>query len=253
MGRREPGIVGGHHGEVEGLALLMEGLVLLGLLGLSLEGADLPLDLVHHVAHAEEVLPGCVELALRLRALLLVASHPGRFLDEDAALPGLGREHVVEAVLVHERVRFGIDARAREQILHVAETAHALVQQVLALARAVEAARHPDLAPRDVEVSREAAVIVEDEADLGESHRLPRGRAMEDDVFHLVAAEGLGALLSQGPANGIGDIRLAASVGAHDARHARKDLDIGFLSEGLEALDEDVLESHGLRRLRRTY
>src|SRR5712691_6015040 len=248
MGRRQPRIVGCHHGQIEGLPLLVEGLVLLSLLGLALERADLPLHLVHHIAHAEKVLPGRVELALRLRALLLVARHPGRFLDEDAALPRLGRQHVVQPILIHEGVGLGVDSRPREQILHVPQAARALVQQVLALARAVEAARHADLAPRDVEVPREAAVIVEDEADLGQSHGLPRGRAMEDDIFHLVPAEGLGTLLSQGPANGVGDIRLAASIRSHDARHSRKDLDIGFFRERLEALDEDVLESHGSRR-----
>src|SRR5215467_13574888 len=224
VGGGEPRVVRGQHGEVQLLAFLMERLVLLGLARLTLEGADLTLHLVHHVAHALEVLPGRLELALRLATLLLVARHPRRFLDEDASLPRFGGQDVVEAVLVHEGIGLGIDAGAREEILHVAEPADALVEEVLALPRAVEAPRDANLAPRHLE----AAVVVEDEPDLGQSNRLARSRAVEDDVFHLLSAERLGALLTEGPTDRIGDVRLAATVGTHDARDAGEDLHLGL-------------------------
>src|SRR5215467_7514784 len=249
VGGGEPRVVCGQHGEVQLLAFLMERFVLLGLARLTLEGADLTLHLVHHVAHALEVLPGRLELALRLAALLLVARHPGRFLDEDASLPRLGGQDVVEAVLVHEGIGLGIDAGAREEILHVAEPADALVEEVLALPRAVEAPRDANLAPRHLE----AAVVVEDEPDLGQSNRLARSRAMEDDVFHLLSAERLGALLTEGPTDRIGDVRLAATVGTHDARDAGEDLHLGLFCERLEALDDDLFEAHRVAGRRRVY
>ncbi len=57
------------------------------------------------------------------------------------------------------------------------------------------------------------------EADLGGCRRLPRVAAAEDDVFHLVAAQALGALLAHHPGDGVGDVALAASVGADNRRH----------------------------------
>ena len=67
---------------------------------------------------------------------------------------------------------------------------------------------------------------------------------MKDQVLHAVAAQGLGALLAQRPAHGLGDVALAAAIRAHDGRDAGEDLEGGALREGLEAVDDDLLEPH---------
>ena len=245
--RGERGPVGGEQRQVEDLLFLVQRLVLAGLPRLALDGPELAPHFLHHVPDARQVLARGLELALRLRALLLVARDPRGLLDEDAPLPRLCREHVVEALLVHEGIRLGVDAGSGEEVLDVAQTAHVAVQQVLALARPIEPAGHRHLAPRDLELP----VIVEDEAHLGHPDRLARGRAVEDHVLHLVAPQGLGALLPERPADGVGDIGLAAPVGADDAGHPGEDLHFGLVGEGLEAVDEYRREPHSSGRPRR--
>ncbi len=242
--RGERGPVGGEQRQVENLLLLVQRLVLAGLSRLALDGPELAPHFLHHVPDARQVLARGLELALRLRALLLVARDPRGLLDEDAPLPRLCREHVIEALLVHEGIRLGVDARPGEEILDVPQAAHVAVQQVLALARPIEPAGHRDLAPRDLELP----VIVEDQAHLGESDRLARGRAVEDHVLHLVAPQGLGALLPERPADGVGDIGLAAAIGADDAGHPGEDLHFGLVGEGFEAVDEYGREPHRMGR-----
>ena len=244
-GERSP--VGGEQRQVEHLLFLVQRLVLAGLLRLALDGPELAPHFLHHVPDARQVLARRLELALRLRALLLVARDPRGLLDEDAPLPRLGREHVVEALLVHEGIRLGVDAGSGEEVLDVAQTAHVAVQQVLALARPIEPAGHRDLAPRNLQLP----VVVEDEAHLGHPDRLARGRAVEDHVLHLVAPQGLGALLPERPADGVGDIGLAAPVGADDAGHPGEDLHFGLVGEGFEAVDEYRREPHSSGRQRR--
>ena len=232
--------VGREQGQRERLPLLVQGLVLLGLARLALERAELPADLVHDVAHPLQVLARRLELALRLRALLLVARHPRRLLDEDPPLPRLGGEDVVEALLVHERVRLGVDAGPREQVLDVPEAALVAVQQVLAVPAPVQAPRHRDLAPRH----GQAPVVGETQVDLGHAERAARLRAVKDDIFHLVAAQEPGTLLAEGPPHGIGHVGLPAAVGPDDAGDAGQDAELGLLREGLEAVDEDLFEPH---------
>ena len=65
---------------------------------------------------------------------------------------------------------------------------------------------------------------------------LARVGALENDVLHLAAAEGLGALLTQHPADGIGDVRFAAAVGPDHRGHAGFKLEGGGIGEGLEAV-----------------
>ena len=54
----------------------------------------------------------------------------------------------------------------------------------------------------------------EAEAHFGGGAGLARVAAVEDDVLHLVAAQALGALLAKHPGDGVGDVALAAAVGA---------------------------------------
>ena len=165
----EPGIVRGDQRQAQIALLRLQRLVLLRLLRLALERSELSAHLVHDVTHAHEVLAGGVELALGFVALLLVARDPGGLLDEHAALVRLRREHVVELVLVHHRVRAWVGAGAGEEVEDVTQAGQVLVEEVLALARPVEPATHCHLGPRH----REHAVVAEGQLDLGESDRLP--------------------------------------------------------------------------------
>src|SRR6476646_1228517 len=56
----------------------------------------------------------------------------------------------------------------------------------------------------------------ESQAHFSSRSRLARVTAAEDDVFHLVAAKALRALLAHHPGDGVGDVALAASVRSDD-------------------------------------
>ena len=233
----EPGEVGGGQRQRELAALALQRLVLLRLARLPLQRSELAPHLVHDVAHAHQVLAGGVELALRLVALLLVARDAGRLLDEDAALVGLGGQDVIELVLVHDRVRARVGAGPGEEIEDVAQPGRLLVQQILALAGAVQASGDADLAPRH----RQRAVVREHQLDLGQAERLAGAGALEDEVFHALAAQRLRALLAERPAHGLATVALPAAVRAHDPGDAGHDLDDGLLGERLETVQSDRL------------
>ena len=238
----EPGVVRGDQGQPELALLGLERLVLLGLLGLALERVQLPAHLVHDIAHPDQVLAGCVELGLGLVALLLVARDSRRFLDEHAALVRLRGQDVVELVLVHDRIGPRVRAGAGEEVQDVAQARRALVQEVFALARPVEPAADGHFGPRH----RERAVVTEDQFDLGEADRLARGRAVEDEIFHLLAAERLRALLAEGPADRFRDVALAAPVRPDDRGDPGHDLQDALFRERFEAVQRDGFEAHGV-------
>src|SRR5262249_24998818 len=60
----------------------------------------------------------------------------------------------------------------------------------------------------------------ESQAYFSSRSRLARVAAAEDDVFHLVAAKALRALLTHHPGDGVGDVALAASVRSDDRGHS---------------------------------
>ena len=65
--------------------------------------------------------------------------------------------------------------------------------------------------------------------DLGQAQGLAVLAAVEDHVLHLVAPEVFCALFAEDPADGIGDVALAAAVGADHGRDAGLEPDKGFV------------------------
>src|SRR5262249_43419306 len=115
-------------------------LVALGLGRLQLDAAELLLDLVDDVLEALEVLIDALELAEGLGLLGLEAADAGRLLEDVAALPGGGLQEAIDAALLDDAVGVAAGAGAEEEVLDVLEAAGLLVDQVLALAAAVDAA-----------------------------------------------------------------------------------------------------------------
>src|SRR5437867_1746300 len=117
------------------------------------------------------------------------------------------------------------------------------IEQVLALPRAGEPACDEDFLIRD----REGSIrVVEDQGDLRHVHRPAPGRALEDDVFHLAAAQQARRLLAQDPADGIGDVGLAAAVRPHDRGDSRFERQLDRARERLEARQLESGQPHGV-------
>ena len=104
------------------------------------------LDLGDDVGEAEEVAPRLLELAFGQPLLELVLGDAGGLLDEAAAVLRLRREHLVDAALLDDGVRAHAETRAEELVLDVPEPDLLVVEEVLALAVAVDAAAHAQLA-----------------------------------------------------------------------------------------------------------
>jgi len=85
--------------------------------------------------------------------------------------------------------------------------------------------------------------IDQGERDFGHSGGLALAGAGEDDVLHADAAQTLGGLLAQHPHDGVGDVRLAAAVGAdHGGDPVSREMDLRAVAERLEAEHLDLFE-----------
>ena len=137
---------------------------------------------------------------------------------------------------------------SHQQFLHVHQSATAAVDFVLAAAVAEHPAgdRHLGVLDRQRVVG-----VVDRHRHLGAAQRSPRRRAGEDDVLHLAAAQGLGALLTHHPRERVDHVRLARAVGADDAGDAGLEAQSRRRGKGLEALQRQTLEVHDVPHYRR--
>ncbi len=209
--------------------------------GLPAERLELPSQLVGEVLHAREVGLHRVELPQRLLFPLAVLEDAGGLLDEGAAAHRVGVQHGVELALSDDDVHLASDAGVGEQVLEVEQAAGVAVDLVLAAAAAEHDPGEGDLGVVD---GQGAVGVVDGQRDLGAAERGAPGRAGEDDVLHLAAAQRLGALLAHDPGEGVHDVGLARSVGAHDTGDSRFEPQRGGRGERLESAERQGLEVH---------
>jgi hypothetical protein len=198
--------------------------------------------------------PSLIHLALGLLLVRLELGNARRLLDEVTPLFGLGRDDESDAALLDDRVGLGAHARAQEERRDVHQADRGLVDQVGAVAIAIEPTGDRDLRIVAVLDRHRSVVVLEGERHFGEAVGTTHLRAVEDDVVHVLAAQMLGGLLAHGPAHRVDDVGLPAAIGADDAGHVVVEANHGSVHKGLEPADLEAFELHlerpfGARRL----
>ena len=171
----------------------------------------------------------------------------GRFLQHRAAFGGARGDDRADPVLADQRGAVRAGGRIGEQQLHVARTHVASVDPIGRPGAAFDPAHHLTL--------RHALGTghVGEQRHFREIARRAGRGAGEDDVVHAGAAHRLGAVLPHRPAQRLEQVRLAAAIGADDARQPRLDQQIGRVDEAFETRQPQPLDPHrGAIRPRRS-
>ena len=154
-----------------------------------------------------------------------------RFLEYLAALGTAGVDYLSDPALSDYGISIAPESRTEQHFLNVFQSGLRAVYEVFALAGAVELAGDRHL----VRVHCKGAVgIVDAQRDLRESHRLSVGGPVEDYVLHLFAAQGLCALLSHYPAQGVAYVALAVAVASNDCGGLGVEIQYGLVRKGFE-------------------
>ena len=210
-----------------------EGQVFLCLFRLTAEGADPPFQLRQNVGDADQVCLLIVQSfdGLRLAALEL---HDTRRLVEQ--LPPFFRasaEDPVDLALPYDGVSFLADTRIVEELVDIPESAGAPVDFIFTLAGTVESSGYRHLIEFD---GKNMVGVIQRDGHMGKPLGLSQLRSRKDNVLHGTAAQLFCALFPQNPPDRVGDVALAAPVGAHDSGDAVVELKEYPVGEGLKAL-----------------
>ena len=259
LGRRGPAPFGlgsalGEAGEVERRDRRLQARdldpELLGPLGcgrLQRQRAKPLLDLLLEIARAVDLHRHAGELQLGAVPAALEPAEAGRLLDQLAALGRLRVEHGLDAALRDHRAEAAAETDVGQELDQVDAAHRRLVDEVLALAAAVQPTRDGDLAVR--EVGPFAVGVVEQQVDLAEVRRLAPDRAREQHVVRLLRAQLARAHRPGRPEDRIRDVRFPGAVRPDDDRHSRLEVDLDRLDERLEAAQLDRFQVHARIRL----
>ncbi len=208
---------------------------LLGALGRGRLQRERPEPLAHlgfDVASALDLDRDTRELQLGAMSPRLEAPEPRGFLDERAALGGTRRKDRLDFPLADDRVHPLPEPEVGEQLDEIEPPHGRLVDEVLALAAAVETARDRQL--RKLHGQR-AVGVVEEQLHFTEIATTTARTAGEEDVVGLLGAQLARAQRAGGPADRVGDVRLAGAVRADDDADPRLEANLDGLRKRLEA------------------
>ena len=196
------------------------------------------------------------ELQLGRTAARLVLGDAGGLFDQLAPIGRARAQDHPDLALLDDGVGLLPEARVHQQFVDVLQPARLAIDQVFTFARSKQPAGDLDLAGRRFDELGMVAIAVgvmsrgvlahllqqgwrdndvaEAKTDFGGPGGLARIGTVEDDVFHLVAAEALGALLAEHPRQRIGHVGLTAAVGSDNGGDTTVECQLGPIREGLE-------------------
>ena len=178
---------------------------------LPFERCHLTFELVQHILNAHQVLARPSHLALGGQLAAAKPGRPGRLLEEQAKLLGLGVDELIDPPLLDDGVRLGTHSGPEKELGDVLQPARRPVDEILGFPGTEIAAGHEHFAgvgelgrqalaaPRDVVGRRRRKITLiafQQERDLRHAERALLGIPVEDDVLHERAAEMFRALLA---------------------------------------------------------
>ena len=221
-------------GDFQHPQLLPQGQILPGLLRLSLEGGALKLQLLQLIGHPQEIFLGTLQLSLGLLLLVAAVGDARGLLKDLPPLGAPGGEDLVDPPLADEGVALLPQAGVHEQLADVPQADLLAVYVVFALPGPVIPAGDGDLV---LLVRAQILAAGEGEGDLGKPLSPAPLGAAEDHVLHPAPPKLPGGLLPQNPADGVGQVGLAAAVGPHNGGDGMVEGEHRLVGKGLEALE----------------
>jgi hypothetical protein len=171
----------------------------------------------------------------------LEAPEPGGLLQQGAPLLGLAREDLFDASLADDRGA-AREAHLGQQLDQVDAANRRAVQQVLALAAAMQPPRERHLGER--QIGERAVLVVEHQLDVAEVRPRSPGRAREEDVVGLLRAQLGRRERPRRPEQGVGDVRLPGAVRSDDDGDSRLEPDLDLVRERFEAAQAKRAQVH---------
>ena len=203
------------------------------LLRLLLQRSHLALQFGQDIPDPDQVLLFTVQLADRGHFAPLELDNAGGFIEKLPAVLRLVGQDPVDLALTDDGIAFLADAGIVEHLIDIPQPAGQAVDHVFALTAAVKTPGYCDLVIRD---RQDMVRIVQRNRHIGKAQGPPQLGAGKNDILHGMSPQLFDLLLAQNPADRVGDIALAAAVGADDGRDPVMEFELYFVCEGFKSL-----------------
>ena len=211
--------------------------VALGLGGLPLERFHLAAQLLNQIRNSVQVQARGLEFAQGLVLSHFEFQHPRRFFYPYPPVLRFRSHDILNLALLNYGQHLGADADIQKQIGDVFQAARDFVDVKFTVPGPVVATGDFDVLGQILDVGdpQSRGNITQGHGDFGPVEGLARLTAVEDEIRDAGATQGFGTLLADDPANGVGNVAFAATIGTHDRREPLRKIEPGEVHKRLES------------------
>jgi hypothetical protein len=202
--------------------------------GLPLERSKALSNFIHDVAEPKHVLVNSDKPTFCFDLLGFESRNACRFFKYSPPVLGGSLQQTIHFPLFNQTVRINTNASSTEKILNVLKTTRLAIDRILTFATAKYTPTYMHFVGV---VAKNTRLIVKNQDDFSAVGWFATtfGRALEDDVGHVGAPKGFGALSPKYPFYGIDNIRFAGSVWTNHNRDAIRKIEPSSICKTLEA------------------
>ena len=195
---------------------------------------QIALELVSQIGETLQVFRGAAHTALSFAPTFLVFGNAGGLFDENPEFLGLRLDQPRHHSLLDNGVTARTQTRPQKQIGDVTPATLCPVQVVLRLCLPGDHPTHRDFVVGGKLTGNLALSVVENQFDGRLTDGLATGCAIENDIGHRLAAQGLRGALAHYPSDGVDNVGLAAAVRADYRTHVARKLNRGGIDKRLK-------------------
>ena len=167
----------------------LEPTIAAGSLGLTIQMLDLLFKLVANVGEPGKIFPGMFDPIFGFPATLLVLGYPGGFFQIGPQIFRSGFHQLTDHALLDDGITAWTKPGPQEDVHNVTAPAFVAVEEITRLGVPRDLAPHGNFSVGGIFSANATFVVVEDEFYTGDSGRLARVRAAEDNVCEVFTAE----------------------------------------------------------------
>ncbi|OPZ74246.1 MAG: hypothetical protein BWY82_00783 [Verrucomicrobia bacterium ADurb.Bin474] len=208
---------------------------------LSLERAHALGHLINDVGYPRQVYFRQTELVEGLFALAFVFGDSGSLFKNRPPFHRIGRQNLVDLPLHQKGIGNLPYPRIHKQVLDILQPAYLTVDEIVTPLIPCDSTDNLNLMKLCAKLP---LAIGEHQFDLTKRKRLPVLGSCEDNILHLAPTQGLGALFSKDPADGIHDVALSTAIRPNHSGHSRPEIQLSRISKAFETVQCYGFEKH---------
>ena len=200
---------------------------------LTLQARNPLFQFADNVGQPHQILFGGGKLTLRFVFAIAEFRDTRNLFQHRAAFVAFAQKNLIDGTLADDGITIPTDTGIHKEFVDIAQARGGFIDEIFTLTAAIIAAGDHHFI---IVHTQRVIAVINRQADFGKPLGFTLGSSRKDHIFHLGTAQAFIGLLTQYPADRVGDITFPRTVGSYDRSDPMIKSDADLIGKGLKSL-----------------